>query len=89
MTTDKQRAARARNWRIFQLRNLYGNIGSLALNAPPSIQRDVRKWIDEELGRINAEPEGIRQAANWEELRTERGTERHIYIATGTWLYNR
>ncbi len=81
--SEAQRRARARNWRILQLRNLYGTIASYSTGAPQELIREVQGWVDKELGRINAEPESIRRNANRAELLTPRGISRHAYIAAG------
>lgn len=51
--TDKQRAARDRNWRIFQLRGLYYNWRGL----DPDLNDQLKQLVDEQLARLGAESE--------------------------------
>lgn len=63
--TEKQIKARTRNWRVKQLRAYYHLI-------PPGVSKEGRKKlqaiIDEELEKLEAEPETKRRARLWEEF---------------------
>jgi hypothetical protein len=69
--SDKQRAARDRNWRVWKLRGLWWN--SFPMTGE---RRDAyRAAIDAELALLGAEPQGVRlareerEAASYEKFR--------------------
>lgn len=56
--TEKQRAARDRNHRIWRLRGAWSNHGPL----DHDLSKQVQDIIDLQLTRLGAEPEGVRWA---------------------------